>query len=237
VPDTGRPTGPEHAEDTRVRTRRLRQLDESYAHARAIELVRRQRRTLLGLAGPPGAGKSTYAEQLANDLRAEGHPVALVPMDGFHLAHAALDALGLVPVKGAPQTFDVDGYVALLNRLRTPTGRTVWAPRFDRDLEEPIAAALPIADDIRLVVTEGNYLLLDQGPWAMIRPLLDECWFVELDPAVRRERLAARHVRHGRNPEEALARTTGSDEANARLVGTTRLHADAVLRLAPTGSP
>ncbi|TDO69570.1 ArgK protein [Kribbella sp. VKM Ac-2571] len=220
-----------------MRTPCIPQLNQSAAHTRAVELVRRERRTLLGLAGPPGAGKSTYAEQLVGDLRAEGHRVALVPMDGFHLAHAAVDALGLVPVKGAPQTFDVDGYVALLNRLRAPSGRTVWAPRFDRDLEEPIAAALAIADDVRLVVTEGNYLLLDQGPWAMIHPLLDECWFVDLDPAVRRERLAARHVRHGRDPKEALARTTGSDEANARLVDTTRQHADAVLRLAPIGSP
>jgi pantothenate kinase len=214
-------------------TRSMQHLDESTAHARALQLVRRPRRAVLGIAGAPGAGKSTYAEQLVTALRAEGHPVALVPMDGFHLAHAALQSLGLVPVKGAPQTFDVDGYIALLDRLRSPGRRTVWAPRFDRDLEEPIAAAVPIMPDVRLVVTEGNYLLLDQGPWAMIRPVLDECWFVDLDPAVRRERLAARHVRHGRSPEEALARTAGSDEANARLVDSTRSRADAILRLSP----
>ena len=212
-------------------TRSIQHLDESTARTRAVALLRQSRRSLLGLAGPPGAGKSTYAERLVADLRAEGHPVALVPMDGFHLAHTALDALGLVPVKGAPQTFDVDGYVALLDRLRSPSGGTVWAPRFDRDAEDPIAAALPVEDDIRLVVTEGNYLLLDQGPWAMIRSLLDECWFVDLEPAVRRERLAARHVRHGRSPGEALARTTGSDEANAHLVDLTRIRADAILRL------
>jgi pantothenate kinase len=215
-------------------TRSIQELDESAARARAAELLRRQRRTVLGLAGPPGAGKSTYAEQLVAGLQAEGHRVALVPMDGFHLANAALESRGMVPVKGAPQTFDVDGYVALLHRLRSPSGRIVWAPRFDRDLEEPIAAALPIADDVRLVVTEGNYLLLNQGPWATVRPLLDECWFVDLDPAVRRGRLAARHVRHGRSPDEALTRTTGSDEANARLVDSTRARADAVLRLSPT---
>jgi pantothenate kinase len=209
----------------------IQHLDQSTAHARAVDLVQRDRRSLLGIAGAPGAGKSTYAERLVRELVAEGHPVALVPMDGFHLAHAALDALELVPVKGAPQTFDVDGYVALLQRLRTPSGRAVWAPRFDRDIDEPIAAALPIEDEIRLVVTEGNYLLLNQGPWATIRSLLDECWFLDLDPAVRRERLTARHVRHGRSPDDAQARTTGSDETNARLINSTRARADAVLQL------
>lgn len=205
--------------------------DETTARARAIELLRRGRRSLLGIAGAPGAGKSTYAERLARELIADGHPVALVGMDGFHLAHALVGDLGLTAVKGAPETFDVDGYIALLRRLREPTGRTIWAPRFDRDLDDPIAAAVPVTDDTRLVLTEGNYLLLDQGPWATIRTLLDECWFLELDPALRRERLTARHVRHGREPDEARARTIGSDEANARLVDTGRARADAILEL------
>ncbi|MEV6887870.1 nucleoside/nucleotide kinase family protein [Kribbella sp. NPDC051137] len=205
--------------------------DEVTARLRAIELVKGSRRSILGLAGSPGAGKSTYAETLVGDLAAEGHPVALVPMDGFHLAHAQLAVLGLTTVKGAPQTFDIDGYLTLLRRLRAPSGRTVWAPRFDRDLDEPIAAGIPVSDETRLVVTEGNYLLLDQGPWATVRDLLDECWFLGLDPELRRERLTARHVRHGRGPGEARARTTGSDEANARLVEATRTRADAVLEL------
>ncbi|HEY3001128.1 MAG TPA: nucleoside/nucleotide kinase family protein [Kribbellaceae bacterium] len=205
-------------------------LDERSARARAVALLA-SRRSLLGIAGSPGAGKSTYAERLVRDLAADGHPVALVPMDGFHLAHAVLTGIGLVPVKGAPETFDVDGYVALLRRLREPSGRTVWAPRFDRDLEDAIAGALPVADEVRLVVTEGNYLLLDQGPWATIRTLLDECWFLDLDPRVRRQRLAARHVRHGRSPDDAMERTNGSDEANARLIDASRDRADALLTL------
>ena len=208
----------------------IARLDERSARARAVALLD-SRRSLLGIAGSPGAGKSTYAERLVRDLVADGHPVALVPMDGFHLAHAVLTGIGLVPVKGAPETFDVEGYVALLRRLREPSGRTVWAPRFDRDLEDAIAGALPVADEVRLVVTEGNYLLLDQGPWATIRTLLDECWFLDLDPGVRRRRLAARHVRHGRSPDEALERTNGSDEANARLIDASRDRADALLTL------
>ncbi|NUR95274.1 MAG: nucleoside/nucleotide kinase family protein [Kribbellaceae bacterium] len=203
--------------------------DGAAALSRAVVLLQQARRSILGIAGSPGAGKSTYAERLVLDLKALGHPAALVPMDGFHLAQAALTELGLVPVKGAPETFDVDGYVALLRRLRNPSGRTIWAPRFDRDLEEPIAAGLAVPDETRLVVTEGNYLLLDQGPWATIRPLLDECWFLDVDPAVRRHRLTARHVRHGRTEDEARARTAGSDEANARLIDATRIHADALV--------
>ena len=203
--------------------------DRAAALSRAVVLLQQARRSILGIAGSPGAGKSTYAERLVLDLKALGHPAALVPMDGFHLAQAALTELGLVPVKGAPETFDVDGYVALLHRLRNPSGRTIWAPRFDRDLEEPIAAGLAVPDETRLVVTEGNYLLLDQGPWATIRPLLDECWFLDVDPAVRRHRLTARHVRHGRTEDEARARTAGSDEANARLIDATRIHADALV--------
>jgi pantothenate kinase len=209
----------------------ITRLDPQSARARAIALVRDRRRSILGVTGSPGAGKSTYAEGLVRDLAAAGHQVALVPMDGFHLAHSALVAQGLVSIKGAPETFDAGGYVDLLRRLREPDGETVWAPRFDRDLEDAIAASLPVHDDVRLIVTEGNYLLLDQGPWARVRPLLDECWYLELDHAVRRERLLARHIRHGRPAADALARTDGSDETNARLIATTRHRADAILTI------
>jgi pantothenate kinase len=207
----------------------MARLDPQAARARATALLHDRRRSILGVTGSPGAGKSTYAEGLVRDLTAAGHRVALVPMDGFHLAHSALVAQGIVSIKGAPETFDVGGYVDLLRRLREPDGETVWAPRFDRDLEDAIAASLPVHDDVQLIVTEGNYLLLDRGPWARVRPLLDECWYLELDEAVRRERLLARHIRHGRPAEDALARTDGSDEANARLIATTRCRADAIL--------
>ncbi|MDX6252910.1 MAG: hypothetical protein QOF10_6270 [Kribbellaceae bacterium] len=204
-------------------------LDPRSAQTLAIALLRDRRRSILGITASPGAGKSTYAERLVNDLTAMGHPVALVPMDGFHLAHSVLIARGQEAIKGAPTTFDVGGYVALLRRLREPDGETVWAPRFDRDLEDAIAASLPIPDETRLIVTEGNYLLLDQGPWAEVRALLDECWYLEIDQAVRRERLLARHIRHGRTAADAQLRTEGSDEANAQLISATRHRADAIL--------
>ncbi|WP_328991854.1 nucleoside/nucleotide kinase family protein [Kribbella sp. NBC_01245] len=204
-------------------------LDLSTAFPRAVGLTRG--RAILGITGSPGAGKSTYAEELVRDLTILGHKVALVPMDGFHLSQAALDERGLGPVKGAPQTFDASGYVALLRRLRDPDDSVVWAPRFDRGLEDPIAASIPIGPDVTLVVTEGNYLLYEKGPWATVRPLLDECWYVDLDEAERHRRLEARHRRFGRTPEQAHERTMGSDETNARLIAATASRADAVLQV------
>ncbi|MFD0038182.1 nucleoside/nucleotide kinase family protein [Streptomyces anulatus] len=186
-------------------------------------------RCVLGIAGPPGAGKSTLAEQLVTALDGRA---ALVPMDGFHLAAAELERLGRADRKGAPDTFDAAGYAALLRRLRAPDPvHAVYAPAFDRSLEEPVAGSLPVPPDVPLVVTEGNYLLLDDGPWAPVRGLLDEVWFLDLDPEVRVRRLVDRHVRHGRPRHRAEAWVARSDEANARLVERGRGRADLIVRL------
>ena len=206
-------------------------LDAAAAFSRAVELSTRGRRSILGITGAPAAGKSTYAEALTAELIGQGHQVALVPMDGYHLAQAALEKLGLAEIKGAPQTFDAAGFVALLKRLREDSSETVWAPKFDRELEDSIAASIPVPAEVTLVVTEGNYLLLDQGPWATVRTLLDECWYIELDDDVRHARLEARHQTHGRSAEEAHERTFGSDERNAQLIEATAPAADAVLYL------
>ncbi|MER5767227.1 nucleoside/nucleotide kinase family protein [Streptomyces sp. NPDC001985] len=186
-------------------------------------------RRVLGIAGAPGAGKSTLAEQLCAAL---GGRAVLVPMDGFHLAGATLERLGRAGRKGAPDTFDPDGYRALLTRLRAPVpGVTVWAPAFDRALEEPVAGSIAVPPEIPLVITEGNYLLHDEGPWARVRPLLDEAWFLELDPATRVDRLIDRHVRFGKERAYAEGWVRASDEPNARLVALGKHRADLVVPL------
>ncbi|MFJ4918576.1 nucleoside/nucleotide kinase family protein [Streptomyces sp. NPDC088725] len=196
---------------------------------RARRLAVPGRRRVLGIVGAPGAGKSTLAAQLADSL---GARAALVPMDGFHLAQAELRRLGRAHRKGAPDTFDAAGYAALLTRLRAPEpGTVVYAPAFDRSLEEPVAGSVPVPPDIPLVITEGSYLLHDEGPWSAVRALLDEVWFVDLDPEVRVRRLVDRHVRYGKERAYAERWVRESDEANALLVARCRDRADLVVRL------
>lgn len=194
--------------------------------ARASALALRGDRRILGIAGPPGAGKSTLAARLAEALGPQ--TAVVVPMDGFHLAQTELARLGLADRKGAPDTFDAAGYVCLLRRLRA-SDATVYAPAFDRSLEEPIAGSLPVAPAVPLVITEGNYLLHDAGEWAAVRPLLDEVWYLDPDRALRIGRLVDRHVRHGKDPAYAREWVLRSDEANARVIAPGRDRADLVL--------
>lgn len=183
---------------------------------------------MLGIAGPPGVGKSTLADQVVAAL---GPVAALVPMDGFHLAEAELHRLGRHDRKGAVDTFDGAGFVALLRRLREPGPETVYAPLFRRDLEEPIAGAIPVPPTVRLVVTEGNYLLLPDEPWGEVRTLLDEAWYLDLDQEERLRRLTLRHIAYGRTPDEAAKRARGSDQVNAELIAGTAHRADLVVRV------
>jgi pantothenate kinase len=183
-------------------------------------------RAILGIAGPPGSGKSTLAGALVGAL---GPSAALVPMDGFHLANAELARLGRSDRKGALDTFDVDGLLALLRRLRSSTSTIVYCPRFDRALEEAIAGAIPVAPEVALVVVEGNYLLLQEGRWREVRGLLDETWSLVLDPVVRRQRLIDRHVRYGRSRAQAEEWVDRSDERNAALIARASAAADVVI--------
>ncbi len=201
-------------------------LDQA-AVQRARELMA-SGRAVLGICGSPGAGKSTVARQLA---RLVGEAAVVVPMDGFHLHDDELGRLGRSERKGAPDTFDVAGYVALLRRIRAEQQHPVYAPLFDREHEQSVAGAIAVRPEHRLVITEGNYLLHDAPPWREVRDLLDEVWFVEVDEALRLARLVERHEAHGRTPEDALHWATVSDQANADLVSGFRDRADLVLRV------
>ena len=193
---------------------------------RARRLGRTGERVLLGLAGSPGAGKSTLAAALVAAVPGS----VCVPMDGCHLDDTVLAALGRRDRKGAPDTFDAGGYVHLLRRLRARDEDVVYAPVYHREQEQAVAGALAVPREAALVVTEGNYLLAD-GLFREVRDLLTETWFVDLDPGERRARLVARHVAHGRTPAAAERWVATSDDRNAELVETTRARADLVLHL------
>jgi pantothenate kinase len=205
----------------------------------ATVLASHSQRRILGITGPPGAGKSVLAQRLTDLLVLRGHRVALAAMDGFHLANAELARLGRTDRKGAPDTFDASGYLSLLARLRPserggtdqsrPDEDVVYAPIFDRAIEAAIGGAVAIGPDVKLVITEGNYLLHQDGPWSATAALLDECWYVELDERLRTERLIARHIQFGRSRKDAVDRAQGSDLRNARLVARTKSRASRIV--------
>jgi len=189
---------------------------------RARTLIVHGERRLLGITGAPAAGKSTLAGSLVAALAPEA---VLVPMDGFHLAATQLRRLGRLDRKGAPDTFDAAGYLALLQRLRDRAEDVVYAPEFRREIEEPIAGAIAVPREVPLAITEGNYLLY----WNDVRELLDEVWFVDLDEPTRLARLIERHMAYGRTRAEAEQRTYGSDQHNAELIMATRMNADLIV--------
>jgi pantothenate kinase len=188
--------------------------------ARAERLVAPTGRKLLGITGTPGAGKTTLAVGLVEQLNAELGPGTAVhlPMDGYHLANATLDRLGRHDRKGALDTFDGWGFVAMLRRLRDEVDHEVYAPSFRRTVDEPIAGEIAVPAGVRLVVVEGNYLLVDSAPWDQIPALVDDVWFCVTSTQERLRRLVDRHTRHGRTPAAATAWATEVDGANAALI-------------------
>jgi pantothenate kinase len=199
--------------------------------AHAVDALRRRMvpgtRTILGIAGAPGSGKSTFAAWLQEQFT-PGTSV-VVPMDGFHLGNAIIEGTPLRARKGAIDTFDGGGYLSLLRRLACRDESVVYAPEFRRTIDEPVAASIAVPADVPLVITEGNYLLADQEPWKEVRAQLDEVWFLETPHQLRLQRLVDRHVSFGMEREAALAWATGPDEANARLIQATRPAADRVI--------
>ena len=202
-------------------------IHEFVSHAQRLR--ESSRRSVLAIAGPPGAGKTTFAKALVDQLAAMpggSKTVSLLPMDGYHLPNAALDKLGLRHVKGAPQTFDVKAYITLLKHIVQFADRTWYAPDFSRETDEPVPNGFCISPEVRLVVTEGNYLLLP-GEWAPIKKLCAETWFLDVDPAIERARLLKRQLEEvGRSPEAAADWVDRSDLANAELVRAKSTKAD-----------
>lgn len=194
----------------------------------ARNLVRADERKILGIAGPPGAGKSTLCEALLQEL---GDIAVLVGMDGFHIANRELLRLGRRDRKGAPDTFDVDGYVSLLGRLRHQTDGIIYAPLFDRAIEESVGSSIPIHASTPLVITEGNYLLHDGADWGQVRTLLDQAWYLDVDHGVREARLIARRQSYGESLSDAIKWVRTVDQANAAIIEPTRSRADLIVRI------
>ena len=186
-------------------------------------------RLVVGLVGAPGSGKSTIAEQLKTDLKAAGVFAGLVAMDGFHLSNAVLDELGRRNRKGAPDTFDVEGYLATLDRVRADGAPQVFAPAYRRDLHESVAAG-SIVSGTGVVVTEGNYLALETRGWGAARERIDLLIHIDVPEEVLVLRLITRHEEFGKNPLAAGHWVRTVDLPNARLIATSVHRCDEVWR-------
>jgi pantothenate kinase len=200
---------------------------------RVLLLLKRElpNRLVIGIAGVPGAGKTTMALALVDELRKSlgDERVAHVPMDGYHLADRILQSRGILDRKGAPETFDVFGYIALLKRLKLERSETVYAPLFERDLEQPLANAIEGEPSIQVVFTEGNYLLLDHPGWREVKDLCTEVWFCS-EVRGRKDQLIQRHLAFGKSLEEARTWVENVDERNAALVRATEGRAQLVYK-------
>lgn len=196
--------------------------------ARVLADRGREKRVLLGIVGAPGSGKSTVSDALAASLPED---LVIVGMDGFHLDNPVLRAMGRREAKGAIDTFDVAGYVSLLRRLSEATEPVTYGPRFDRAIETSIGSAVPVPQEIPLVVTEGLYLLENEGGWEQVRALLDEVWFLEIDDDERQQRLVRRRLSHGEDEAAATEWVMRVDQANAERVARSSSRADLRVRI------
>ena len=186
-------------------------------------------RSLIGIVGKPGAGKSTVVEEI--EKRYQPNEVSIIPMDGFHLSNEELIALGRRERKGAPDTFDVEGFISLIKKVKHEPQVNHKFPIFHREIEASVENEGLVPKESKVVVIEGNYLFSNEHNWDGVFPLLDHTWFVEIDDEVRIERLIARHIRYGKTPAEAENWSRGSDETNARFIELTAHRASNIIKL------
>ncbi len=190
-------------------------------------------RYFLGITGCPAAGKSELANTLSVEIncRTGSDLAVVVPMDGFHLPNSILKQRSLLQIKGAPETFDVNGFVELINRLYDFPGQIIMCPAYDRKLHNPVKDSITIKPSNRLIIVEGNYLLLGCSPWNLICEKLDEVWYLDIPLAVIKERLFDRHVSGGIGKKEAERKVTSVDIPNAELIKKTCPLADKIVCL------
>lgn len=205
------------------------QTDDRHAAiaSRVADLSHGRPRTVVAVAGPPASGKSTLADELAATLNASGITAKVVPMDGFHLDNTILKERGLFVRKGAPETFDAEGFIALVRQLKT--GKAVSIPLFDRQNDISVADADTVSTDCNVVIIEGNYLLFGEPPWNRLAGLWDLSISLEVPADQLRNRLVKRWINHGMTPQAALARTVSNDLPNAERVRKSSLPADMVI--------
>jgi pantothenate kinase len=193
-----------------------KEITKEEAKSIVVEYAAASTRTIIGIVGKPGGGKSTLSKFLLKGM--DSTLVSVVPMDGFHLSNKILKELGRSDRKGAQDTFDVNGFKTLIERIKLDNVDPIYYPIFDRSIEESIAAQGVVYPSTRVVIVEGNYLMHDRDGWQEISPLLDQSWYAFLEEDIRISRLISRHIAFGKDPESAKAWAKGSDQVNAELI-------------------